>query len=164
MKKLVSFQALGLDPVPWSVPEICVTKAGRRFSRRAKKSNLVLGKASLEDWQLHVKQAAQDAMAGISKPRGPLRIDMVFHATPPLESARGTAWVVPLKWNEESQEYTKTQPRGKPEPDLVNLIKGTEDALQGVVFEDDVQTRSITAEMVYGVAPGVYVTVYTLEH
>lgn len=163
MKKLTTFQALGLAVVPWSVPEICKTKAGGRFTKRRKKSNLVLGKASLEDWQLHVANAARLAMASVPRPLGPLKLQIEFFAKTPKGKRHGQLWDVPLRWNEDSQEYTKTQPRSKPEADLCNMLKGTEDALQGVVMENDVQTRGFSVHAFYGPVDGVTVTVYEIE-
>lgn len=166
MKKVVQFEALGIDPVPWSVPEIGVVNRGGkrvRFTTRSKKTNLASGKASLEDWQKHVAAAGREAMAKIPKPVGPLKLNFRFMARPPEGKKSGELWNVPIRWNEDKGLFTKTQPRGKPEPDLVNLIKGTEDALQGIVFEDDIQTRSVSGCCFYGHVSGVQVTVYEFD-
>ncbi len=163
MKRLVEFQALGLAVVPWSVPEICVTSRGRRFSKRRKKSNLVLGKASLDDWQKHVAGAAREAMATIPRTCGPIKLQIEFYCRTPAGKRHGQLWDAPLRWNEELGEFTKAQPRGKAEADIVNMIKGTEDALQGVVFENDVQTRAMSVIALHGPCDGIRVTVYSFE-
>lgn len=166
MKKIVQFEALGIEPVPWSVPEIGVVNRGGkriRFTTRSKKTNLASGKASLEDWQKHVAAAAATAMEKIPKPVGMLKLHFEFRVRPPEGKSAGELWNVPLRWNEEKSQYIKTQPRGKPEADLVNLVKGTEDALEGVVFENDVQTRIVSAIALYGRINGVRVYVYQID-
>jgi len=166
MKKLVTFQAFGLAVVPWSVPEIGVNRRGAkpvRFTKRSKKSKLFLGKASLEDWQKFVAEAAREAMATIPIPIGPIRLHIEFHARTPKGKRHGQLWEVPLKWNDEAGKFVKTQPRSKPEPDLANMFKGTEDAIQGTILTDDVQTRVISAITVFGPVDGVIVSVYAIE-
>lgn len=167
MKKLVTFSAVGLDVVPWSVPEIGVNRRNPakpvRFTKRAKKSKLHQGSASLSDWQKHVKSCAIDAMAAISIPVGPVRVHIEFFARTPKGKKHGQLWEVPLRWNDEAGEYVKTQPRSKTEPDLVNLFKGTEDAIQGACVENDVQTRMMSCAAFYGPIPGCIVTVYQIE-
>lgn len=165
MKKIVQFEALGIEPVPWSVPEIGVANRGGkrvRFTTRSKKSKLALGKASLEDWQKHVANSAREAMATIPIQTGPLKIHFEFRVHPPDGKASGQIWDVPIRWNDDKGVFTKTQPRGKPEADVVNLMKGTEDALEGIVFENDVQTRIVSASMLYGPVDGVRVFVYQI--
>src|SRR5262249_21746977 len=150
MRKLVVFDAMGIEPVPWSVPEIgVVNRGGRRirFTTRSKKSNLAAGKASLEDWQKHVAAAAPEAMEKAPRPTCHIKIHFAFTIRPPKGRLPGQVCEAPLRWHEEKGVFTKTQPRGKPEADLVNLIKGTEDALEGVVFENDVQTRIVSGSV-----------------
>jgi Holliday junction resolvase RusA-like endonuclease len=167
MRKLVMFEALGLDAVPWSVPDIGITttRTGKRvrFARRRKKSALALGKASLDDWQRFVAESAREAMAAIPIATGPIRVHMEFLTQTPPGHKHGELWSVPVRFNEEAGEWVKTQPRGKPEPDLVNLFKGTEDAIQSVVFANDVQTRVVSAVALYGPCAGVRVHVYEIE-
>ena len=167
MKKLVAFECLGLAVVPWSVPEIGVSRREgckpHRFTRRSKKSRLAFGKASLDDWQRYVAGAAREAMAAVPIPAGPVRVHMEFLARTPAGRRHGELWDVPLRFREDKGAFTKTQPRGKPEADLVNMFKGTEDAIQGVVFEDDVQSRMISAIALFGPADGVRVSVYAIE-
>ena len=166
MRTLVSFSALGLMVVPWSVPEIGVNRRGAkpvRFTKRSKKSKLALGKASLADWQEFVAKSAREAMAAIPRPYGPIALRIEFIARTPKGKRHGQLWEVPLKWNEKAEEFTKTQPRGKPEADLANMFKGTEDALAGIVFENDVQTRVMSSVTLYGPVPGVKVYVRLIE-
>lgn len=166
MKKLVSFDCFGVACVPWSVPEIGVSRRGPkpvRFTKRSKKSKLHEGKASLDDWQRYVKLCATEAMQAIPIPIGSIKLHIEFHSETPKGKRHGELWNVPLRWNDEASEYTKTQPRGKPEADLVNMFKGTEDALQGAVFANDVQTRMLSSVAIYGPMNGIRVFVYTIE-
>jgi Holliday junction resolvase RusA-like endonuclease len=166
MKKLVTFSAFGLAVVPWSVPEIGVNRRGAkpvRFTKRSKKSKLSLGKASLEDWQKFVANAGREAMAKIPMPLGSIRLHIVFHTKTPKGKKHGQLWEVPLKWNEKAGMFVKSQPRGKPEPDLINMFKGTEDAIESVILTNDVQSRVISALTVYGPVVGVIVSVYEVE-
>lgn len=165
MKKVVQFEAMGIEPVPWSVPEIGVTNRGGkrvRFTTRSKKSNLAGGKASLEDWQRYIAASAKQAMEKTPRLTGTIKLHFEFYVRPPAGKEESGTWEAPLRWNEDKGQYTKTQPRGKPEADLTNLIKGTEDALEGIVFENDVQTRAISAGMFYGPTDGVKITVYRI--
>jgi Holliday junction resolvase RusA-like endonuclease len=167
MRKLVEFSALGLEPVPWSVPDIGTgkNKAGKkfRFTTRRKKSNLAAGKASLDDWQTHVAKAAREAMAAIPVATGPIRIHFEFYCMTPQGRRHGELWEAPIRWNEEKGEFTKTGPRGKSEPDLTNMVKGAEDALEGIVFANDCLARLSSGVTLFGPAPGVKVVVYEIE-
>jgi Holliday junction resolvase RusA-like endonuclease len=178
MRKLVVIEAFGIDVTPWSVPTIGVnrrTKSGKptRFVKRDKKSNLDRGSASLEHWQAFVKGAAKEAWAFpkfhplAAEPRppfvGPVHLEIEFYARTPTGKKHGQLWEVPLKLNAKTGEYGKTRPRGKSEADLINMFKGTEDAICEVVLANDVQTRMVTAVTLYGRAPGVRVTVYAID-
>lgn len=166
MRKLVTFDCFGLMPVPWSVPEIGVAHRGGkriRFTKRSKKSQLHLGRANLDDWQKFVAESAREAMASVPIPTGPVKLHIEFFVKTPPGKRHGSLWEVPITWNEEAGEFTKSQPRGKPEPDLVNLIKGTEDALQGVCVENDVQTRMMSSITFYGPLDGCRVHIHLIE-
>jgi Holliday junction resolvase RusA-like endonuclease len=165
MKLLVSFKAIGVPPVPWSVPNIGVANRGGkrvRFARRGKKSCVALGKANLEDWQRLVATNAKEAMdaAGLSIQTGPLCVSMKFLRQTPEGRRDGELWTVPVKWDEAKEKFVK---QGRSEPDVTNLFKGTEDALHGVVFGDDCQDRMISARTCYGRFDGVEVRVYAIE-
>jgi Holliday junction resolvase RusA-like endonuclease len=64
---------------------------------------------------------------------------------------------------EPSDNRTGFSKRGKPLPDLTNLVKGTEDALAGIVVGNDVQTCRIETERRYGDYDCVVVAVYALD-
>ena len=48
-------------------------------------------------------------------------------------------------------------------PDLANLEKGLMDALQGIVFADDAAICRLAMEKLYGVVPGVMISVEELS-
>ncbi len=67
----------------------------------------------------------------------------------------------PLRWNRKLNRWQKTCSNP---PDLTNLEKAAEDALEGVVFVNDVQVRikrgaSVSAASV----PGVVISVHTID-
>ena len=166
MKKLVEFEFFGVAVVPWSVPDIGVSRRGgkaHRFTKRTKKSALHLGKATLEQWQGFVKDAARQAMATIPTTTQSVRVHIEFYAATPPGKRHGQLWEVPLHFRSEEGDYTKSQPRGKPEADLINMFKGTEDAIEGAVVENDVQTRMVSSVALYGPMDGVRVRVYLIE-
>lgn len=47
-------------------------------------------------------------------------------------------------------------------PDIDNLIKGVQDALNGVAYKDDAQVVMMIARKVYGTIPGTYVSLNTI--
>jgi Holliday junction resolvase RusA-like endonuclease len=166
MKKLAVIEAFGVRATPWSVPDIgnVTTRTGKRirFARRRKKSDIDRGSVSLEHWQQFVCRAAREAWPNEDFYTGPVLIEFEFYTRTPEGKQHGQLWEVPVKLNKKG-EWGKTQPFGMPEPDLVNMIKGTEDAIAGVIFPNDVQTRMVSAVTLYGRAPGVRVTVYAIE-
>lgn len=86
-------------------------------------------------WQSTVKRQARLAMGQRSPYGGPVRLVMAFT----LRRRPGAY------------------------PDVANLIKGTEDALQGSVIVNDRQTRRIEASRTIGDNDGVVITVYAVE-
>jgi Holliday junction resolvase RusA-like endonuclease len=165
MRRLATIEAFGVDVTPWSVPDIgnTVTKTGKRvrFAKRGKKTNIDRGSVSLEHWQGFVRGAAKQEW--LTDPyTGPAFLEIEFYARTPPGRRHGELWNVPVKRNDEGG-YSKSQPRGKPEPDLTNMFKGTEDAICDVILANDVQTRMVSAVTLYGRAPGVRVTVYAID-
>ena len=52
-------------------------------------------------------------------------------------------------------------PTGK--PDAIKLARSTEDALKGILYNDDSQNVSITSNKIYCIKdPGVYITIYQI--
>lgn len=147
MRILADFAVLGLPPVPWKAPT--VTRSGHSFPDR----NLVA-------WKEYVREVAED-----HRPEGPLycgptMIDLTFLRRTPPGHLDGQPWCPPVEWNPAKEAYTK---RGGPTPDTTNLVKGTEDALEGIIFANDVQSSITIARRAYGPRQGVQVRVYAIE-
>lgn len=164
MKKVVVVRCLGFDPCPWSVPNVGTSTArdGRRFrfARRDKKSKPALGVLNLHDWQDAIREAAGKAMGERPVLSGPARLHYDFYKCTPKGGKHGQPWVCGVKWNVEKGAWSKV---GRSEPDLTNLTKGAEDALQGVVLADDCLVTMASQSKWYGPSPGVIISVYAIE-
>ena len=150
MKLVTQFEVFGRC-VPWSIPDIAITKRG--------KPRFVLKDPALKAWQGHVAGEAKAAMSEAPAVLGPVMLDIEFYRETPPGKTHGDWWDVRVE-KAEGQRHIK---RGLPQPDLVNLFKGTEDALEGIVFGNDAQTCSIRTARLYGPKAGVRVTAYVLE-
>jgi len=154
MKKLCEFSVLGFDVVPWSVPNIA--RGGRQW--RSKKTIGHLGKLSLVDWQAAVRTQAwkawQQPPVAVS-----CRVHIEFLTRTPKGCRPGQLWRVGVKQNDKGQWVKE----GRSPADLCNFFKGTEDAVESVVYHNDCQTRMMSAIALYGPEPGVRVTVYEIE-
>lgn len=163
MRKVVVIPVMGYEASPWTVP--VVTRWGGCV--RKKKTNLAKGILNLADWQDKVAKAARFAMEGIPLLIGPVRLHFEFFAKTPKGRRDGELWGVTVRWSEKANKgaggWVKDAPRGHQEPDLLNLAKGTEDALQGIVFANDVQARIRSESAMYGPDPGARITVYAIE-
>ena len=59
------------------------------------------------------------------------------------------------------KQYANAFPTGK--PDALKLARSTEDALKGILYNDDSQNVSITSNKIYCIKdPGVYITIYQI--
>jgi hypothetical protein len=177
MKLITTFEVLGVEAVPWTVPNIgnTTTKTGKRvrFARRSKKSSPASGRYSLEDWQSTVRSAAVASMrsAGYTGPlTDQMHVKYEFFATTPAGKRHGELWPVELSWDKKKHCWSKTSRDGKTDPDLTNVIKSTEDgmaatrhAVADAVFENDCVVRSMSAVTLFGPMPGVRVSVYVIE-
>jgi hypothetical protein len=164
MRKVVTIPVMGFEACPWSVPTI--TKWGACV--RKKKTNLAKGVLNLADWQERVRVAARTAMEGLPLLLGPVRLHFEFYAKTPKGHRDGELWGVNVRWSEKANKgeggWVKDAPRGRAESDLLNLAKGTEDSLQGIVFANDVQARIRSEIALYGRDAGARITVYAIEH
>jgi Holliday junction resolvase RusA-like endonuclease len=154
MRLVARVEALGVACVPWSVPEIGNgrTKTGRKFRFTTRNK-------ALDEWQSFVRAEAGKAMKGrICLGPVMLRIDF-FRRTPP-GARHGQLWQVPVTWNDDKQKFTKD---GKAAPDLVNLFKGTEDAMENVIYGNDVQTCILFSRRLYGPLDGIVAEVFEIQ-
>ena len=92
---------------------------------------------------------AAQAMVGRAMVLGPVQVNLSI------------AMDVPASWSKvkqaralEGREFPTTK------PDMDNVIKAIFDALNGVVWKDDVQVVALSTSKTYGAAPGVTVEVW----
>lgn len=111
---------LDVNPEPWKVGELSVGRKG----------NKVYPKMSRDEQLWHYKQAIKEAIGTPYFIEGKMELVFFF-------------------WRDRA-EYVTPQARThrKHEADVTNLVKATEDALQGVLFKNDKDTRVLHAEMV----------------
>lgn len=155
MKLLAKFDVFGLGVVPWTPPQVFMktTKDGRRFKSAAKDKRL-------EAWQDYVRLHAKESMTGKQVWTGPTFMRLEFFKKAPKGVRHNSLWFNGVKWDGVKAKFTKA---GTPVPDLDNLFKGTQDALEGELFGNDVQTCILNASRRYGPKDGVRVTVWTIE-
>ena len=155
MRLVTAFDALGMPCVPWSVPDVGVNRQpGRKPTRFAKKDK------RLETWQQYVERCARKAMERTSLCLGPIMVRLIFYRKTPPGCRHGDLWTIPVEWNEEKGEYIK---QGRTAADCTNLTKGTEDALESVVFGNDGQTCILSVMRLYGPLDGARVEVFEIE-
>jgi Holliday junction resolvase RusA-like endonuclease len=148
MQLVLEFEVLG-QCVPWSMPDLVLAKGGKRkFVRKHPR---------LIAWQERVAEVARVAMRGEPIMLGPVMLVIEFYRETPPGKADGQWWDVRVE--AEGKGFVK---RGMPQPDLVNLFKGTEDALADIVIGNDAQTCAFLAKRLYGPQDGVRVKVYAL--
>ncbi len=158
MREVCKFTVPG-DPAAWSTPEFGTgwTKTGRRY--RFAESN-----DKLKSWQELVALYARQAMAQVQCKEpilGPTGLRLDFTQKPPDGIDIGTPWVPEVKWSPKVHRWVKVG-LAHNVPDLTNLFKGTEDALQDIVFGNDGQNCFTWASRLYAAAPGVTVTLYAM--
>lgn len=133
MKDDLVFKILG-DPIPLARP---------RFGRGGK----IFTPAHCQNAKRRIALEALCSMKGHRKFHGPLDVEIHFE----------------LKMPKKPKDY---QAQGKPHistPDLSNLIKLVEDALNDVVWYDDALISKILSTKFYGANPSTTVVVRSLE-
>jgi Holliday junction resolvase RusA-like endonuclease len=150
MRLVAQFEVFGRC-VPWSMPEVGVRGGRPRFCRKD---------PALIAWQARIVDAARTAMDAAPVELGPVMLDIEFYRETPLGKQHGDWWDVRVEHAPSKGKHTK---RGQMSPDLTNLLKGTEDAIEEVVIGNDAQTCRIVAGRLYGPQDGVRVTAYALE-
>lgn len=99
-----------------------------------------------------VALAASEAMAGRAPIEGP--VEVIMHMVLPI----------PKSWSKRKQQDAldgRLIPTTKPDKD--NVIKAVFDAMNDIVWRDDVQVADLTSRKRYGAVPCVQVIVGTLE-
>lgn len=103
-------------------------------------------------WENLVGWTAAQAMAGRALLEGPLKCLLSIEVG------------VPASWSmKKSTAALLGQVRPTTKPDLDNSAKAILDAMNGVVFKDDVQVVMLVVSKCYSAKPGVWVTVEQLD-
>lgn len=105
------------------------------------------------DWKRTVKAVAREVYQG-SPVRAPLEVTFRFISTRPKAHYRSGKNAHLLK--ADAPQF----PAGK--PDTTKLIRGTEDALTGILWVDDAQIVRQTASKDWGDAPGAVIEVWAI--
>ena len=129
----ISFEVTG-PPVPWS--------------RARRKGNRYFNKPEMVSYQDQIAWAAKEQMKGREPLEGPIALIV-------------NAWMpIPQSWSKKKRlAAVERQISPTTKPDLDNIVKQVEDALNKVVFKDDSQVINITASKRYCVDPRLVVTV-----
>jgi Holliday junction resolvase RusA-like endonuclease len=167
MDLLLEFDVIGFEPCPWRAPEhgSGVTRTGKRyhFCRIGGKSDIANGRVNLKKWQKIVADEASKAMSSRPAFRGPIQISMNFYYKAPEPELMGEIAWLPMKPSKKTGKLSKPTLKGRTLPDIINLFKGTEDAMKGIVFVDDVQTRAIgPSAAVFCWHSGVHVKIHSM--
>ena len=99
-------------------------------------------------YMAQIRFFAAQAMGGRPPFEGPLRMTVVFTST------------VPASWSKKKKAAARWKTS---KPDLSNLIKAVEDALNGCVFVDDAQIVEISARKIYGDRPFLAIIIGALD-
>ena len=112
----------------------------------------------LADYHRRIADVCRIAMAGEPPYLGLVRMEMDVFRVTPSGCRDGDPWGVTVEPDGKGG-YVK---KGLPTPDLGNVLKATEDALQGIVIGDDAQCSAHLPRRLYGPREGVVVRVYAL--
>jgi Holliday junction resolvase RusA-like endonuclease len=162
MKTVVHFKVFCLKPVPWSAPQVYMKErkgGGSRYKSAARNPEC-------EAWQAYVKLHAEEAMqlAEATITLKPVLASVTFFRRTEDPELLGKWWFNGVAWKAGKDgkpgEYVKT---GETVPDADNLAKATLDALQGVVFGNDVQVCVLMASRFYASYDGCEVIISELE-
>lgn len=133
--------------ITFIVPGKPVGKGRPRAAARGKHITLYTPQKTA-NYESTVALAANQAMAG-----NPL-------ITGPVEALMTIVLPVPVSWSKRKQADAlagTVMPTSK--PDMDNVVKAIFDAINGIVWTDDVQVVGLRVRKVYGAIPRVQVTV-----
>jgi Holliday junction resolvase RusA-like endonuclease len=136
-----------------------IPEAERKPGKNGKRARLTRPKPNhaQKQWQASIGEAAGWAMNFGPPCQGPVRLRLEFRVKARNGEADGEPWITTVKWNEHKQMWAK----GDTElPDSDNLAKAAQDAMNGIVWADDVLVFDLAVLKVYGPEPGVMVTAY----
>ena len=137
------------EPLSLWVPGIALSE--RKRNVRLGSFNRTIDTPERRDWKAYVKALVATACPEPFAPKVPLCVEVCFVRTPPAH---------PRKRHPRPQDLWPVT-----KPDLTNLWKATEDAMNGVVYVDDAQICEELLTKTYGapgLGPGVRVDVRML--
>lgn len=140
LNKSFRFRVHG-TPVPWSAPLV-----GRRGARKDPR---------LIEWQGIVANAAKECFGPHEPYEGPVSLNIIFLIHNADRSMWGKLIEPEITWNENHGKHKKQGGLA----DRTNLIKGVEDAIEGVFFVNDTQVRIGSDGCFWAEKPGCVVTV-----
>jgi Holliday junction resolvase RusA-like endonuclease len=136
---------------------IIIRVTGHPVPQGRPRATVIAGHASLykpaksRRWEEDARQVARQVMGDRKPWTGALNLSVRFWLALPQ------SWP---EWKRKAAERQTIAPTTK--PDLSNLLKAVEDALNGVVWIDDAQVVGIASVKSYGSAPAVEITVSTV--
>lgn len=145
-RKDIRISLRGFDPVPWSAPHVSRCGGSQPNER-------------LVAWQAEIARVARIAFGPLVPWHQPLVMTATFFIKRgiPNKKSIGRPAIPVFTWDE---MYCIHRMKGKG-PDLTNLIKAAEDALEDIVFVNDAQVYShdgCTSH--WSLDPGVDITIY----
>lgn len=133
--------------VRFTVPGKPVGKGRPRAAKRGKHITLYTPQTTVT-YESTVALAASQAMTGRPLIEGPAEVLMTM------------VLPVPASWSKRKQaDALAGQLMPTTKPDMDNVVKAIFDAVNGIVWTDDVQVVGLRVRKVYGATPGVQVTV-----
>lgn len=119
---------------------------------RATKSGVIYTPKKTADWERLVK-ASVSSHLGTFCSEGPLAVSLTFHMPMPKSLHKTVRDCVRLG---QGTAYHSVR------PDADNLAKAILDACNGLLWKDDAQVAELSVRKVYGVEPGVEISVQSL--
>ena len=95
-----------------------------------------------------IQIAAKNAMGSGIPLEGPVSVDLYIRCSVPVS--------YPKKRQKACYENTEMPTK---KPDIDNTIKAYLDAMNGIIYKDDIQVVKVTAKKAYSIVPGVDVCV-----
>lgn len=134
--------------VKFTVPGAPVGKGRPRVATRGGRFAQMYTPEKTASYENLVALAAQTAMAGRGLIEGPVDVDLVILLP------------IPVSWSKKKKQAALqglVYPTKK--PDIDNVEKAIFDAINGVVWHDDVQVCDVSKRKRYAEVPGVHVVV-----
>jgi Holliday junction resolvase RusA-like endonuclease len=137
------------QPVPWARAG---SKGGHRFTPAKQRNNAATLRIMAQE-AMRLPACMIDPLGQREKPMfiEPVRVEILAEMQ------------IPASWSKKKQTLAmvgKVMPSGK--PDLSNIVKQVEDALNGVVFRDDALVVMLHASKRFGMQPKLVITVSPL--